>query len=423
MKKNYAFFLLALIFAMTSFAQVQNVYVAAGGSFSNPDDYVVVKKVNPSDYSVTPFNTIYTQAVTDMLIYGDQMFVAAMDSLVAYDLTTGTRSAAIAVSNTNKLSMVNNQLWLTRQAGSAGPPADGVYVKVFDPQNLSLVMDIANIDADAAYVNYFADSIYITVPGDWSSTTGKLAVLDLDTYTVQRVIDMGEGAVGIFNIYHKNDKLWITCKTPYLGTNGSFVEYDPVSASFEILYNDAVFGFGAGMDEENDRSFLLYNNTIAWYDFNNAVFTEVAPDPGSANWISYASAAYENESSLLWANYTDYYSSGTGVVYNLSGEQVANFDIGISPEAMAFHYSNSTAIDEIQENILAAVYPNPSSGIVTIEAAPEANCVIIDSNGRIIRQFITDGVNTLSLDDISRGMYFVKVQMDNTIDIRKLIIQ
>lgn len=424
MKKIYQL-LVFIGLSQLAFAQynVQDVYVATGGSFSNPDDYVEIKKINPETYAVDLFDVIYTQAVTDLLVYGDKMFVAAMDSLVAYDLTTGARYAAISVANTNKLSVVNDDLWLSRQEGAAGPPADGVYLKVFNIADLSLKKDVEGINADAAYVNFSGDSLYVTVPGNWAATTGSIAVLDMATYTVQRVMDLGSDAVGIFNIYRKGEMLGIVCKTPYMGTMGTFVSLNPSDGSYEINSQEAVFGFGAGIDVENNRSFLLYNNTIAAHNCIDQTFTEIAPDPGSASWITYASAAYERGSETIWANFSDYYSFGTCKVYNLAGEEQGTAEVGISPEAMGFHYENATGVIESNEIFELAVYPNPASSNAVITTNAAAQISVYNTNGALVEQFNSNGIASINVSDLTTGIYLIKAETATQATVTKLMVR
>ena len=408
-----------------AFAQsnVQDVYVASGGAFSNPDDYVEITKIDPADYTTESFDIIYTQAVTDLLIYGNKMFVAAMDSLVAYDLETGMRYAAVEVANTNKLSMVNDNLWLSRQEGAAGPPADGIFLKVFNPEDLALVKDVEGISSDAAYVNYGADSIYVTVPGNWASTTGMLAVLDMENYEVQRIVDLGSEAVGIWNINRKGETLWMTCKTPYMGTVGSFISLDPETGMYNILSQDAVFGFGAGIDEANNQCFLLYNNTIASYEFSSQTFSSIAPDPGSADWISYASAAWEKSSQKLWTNYTDYWSFGTCAVYGSDGALLGTADVGISPEAMGFHYENATGIENSELVLNISAMPNPASDLVTIATNEPAEIGVFNSNGLLVNSCFSNGLVSFSVSDFPAGLYLIQAKSGVHSQVQKLIVQ
>lgn len=422
MKKVYLLLMMVSL-STVMFAQfnLQSVYVAAGGAFSNPDDYVTIKKINPENYSAEVFDVIYTQAVTDLLVHGDKMYVAAMDSLVAYDLVSGTRVTAIAITNTNKLSMVNNHLWLSRQTGSNGAPADGIYLKVYNPDNLTLITDVEGIEADAAFVNFANDSIYVTVPGDWASTTGKVAILNMATYSLQRTVDLGAEAVGIFNVYQHDNHLWMVCKTPYLGTNGSFVDFDPSAGSYSIITQEAVFGFGAGMDIDNDRSFLLYNNQIAYYDFSDQTFTAVAPDPGSASWISYASGAFERGTGTVWANFSDFYSSGTCMVYDLAGNELSSMDIGISPEAMGFHYQNATGVSSLHQLATVRVFPNPVVDQLTISGDYITDGLLMNNNGKVMLRF--SGNQTIDMSNVPEGIYLLRLAVDGEIITKKIIKQ
>ncbi|HPE86924.1 MAG: T9SS type A sorting domain-containing protein [Bacteroidales bacterium] len=422
------FYLLCCLFLATSsilFGQavLKNVYIASGGSFSNPDDFVVIRKVDPETYSFASIDTIYTQAVNDLLIYGDRMFVAAMDSLVAYDLNTGDRYAAIDASNANKLSMVNDHLWLSRQGGVSGPPADGIFLKVFNPLDLSLVKDVEGIADDAVFVSHYADSVYVTVPGNWAATEGRLAVLDLATYTVQRIVNLGAEAVGIFNIHPIGNRFWITCKTPYMGTTGVFVDFDPVNAEYDLYTYDSVFSFGAGTDPDHGQSVLVCNNEIMTYRFADGIFTALAPDPGSTNWITWSSAAWERGSMSVWGCYTDYYSFGTCAVYNSFGIQQASFDVGIAPEALAFHYENASLTDEVLPDLLTNSFPNPCSGYLVVESSTPCVARLMNAYGALVRTFQVNQSTRIITDVLSPGLYFLQMTGNGQKSMTKIIIK
>jgi hypothetical protein len=73
-------------------------------------------------------------------------------------------------------------------------------------------------------------------------------------------------------------------------------------------------------------------------------------------------------------------------------------------------------VDEPVENNLLNIYPNPNSGIFTIdiENLNEANLVIYNLSGQIVLQKkLTQNLTSIDLTKFAKGMYFVKVQMDN----------
>lgn len=52
------------------------------------------------------------------------------------------------------------------------------------------------------------------------------------------------------------------------------------------------------------------------------------------------------------------------------------------------------------------VYPNPASEILTIEA--EGLVTIVDEMGRVVRTLFVDDKQTIDLQGLSSGVYFVK---------------
>jgi hypothetical protein len=76
-------------------------------------------------------------------------------------------------------------------------------------------------------------------------------------------------------------------------------------------------------------------------------------------------------------------------------------------------------LDLFNENV---VFPNPSSGTITIRSASEAKISIHDSTGKVISELIHREKLTLDLD-LPNGIYFVKIVSEHNQEIIKLILQ
>ncbi|WP_163409449.1 Ig-like domain-containing protein [Flavobacterium ajazii] len=85
--------------------------------------------------------------------------------------------------------------------------------------------------------------------------------------------------------------------------------------------------------------------------------------------------------------------------------------------------SNLTT-DEFKPNEFK-IYPNPSKGIVNIITPYEGNYIIIDALGKTVKSFDLHEniVNTLNLENVSDGTYFIKSISDSNIKTQKLIIK
>lgn len=77
----------------------------------------------------------------------------------------------------------------------------------------------------------------------------------------------------------------------------------------------------------------------------------------------------------------------------------------------------------IQDNHEISIFPNPSTGIMTIITDENAIIEIININGLIIKTVNnTDKITNIDLENLSKGVYFVKAKSDKGIAIKKFIV-
>jgi hypothetical protein len=76
---------------------------------------------------------------------------------------------------------------------------------------------------------------------------------------------------------------------------------------------------------------------------------------------------------------------------------------------------NSLSLDNFISNAFSMqVYPNPSTGIFTIEVSSQTTISIVDALGKVISEYeLNTGKNTIDLSNVQVGMYFIHTQ--NTI--------
>lgn len=88
------------------------------------------------------------------------------------------------------------------------------------------------------------------------------------------------------------------------------------------------------------------------------------------------------------------------------------------PEA-GIYYSS---IDE-NESVGISIYPNPTTGLLSIQMLENNTVNIIDAHGRIIlSQNASIGTLTVDLSDFASGIYFVETTVDGTVVREKLIL-
>ena len=83
-----------------------------------------------------------------------------------------------------------------------------------------------------------------------------------------------------------------------------------------------------------------------------------------------------------------------------------------------------TKVEEVVTKRENAIYPNPTSGCFTLELAEESNVSIYNMLGQQVMNLNkVSGIQQISIENASKGLYFVRIQSGNTIETNKLVIE
>ena len=433
MKKNY-FFLTAImllssvqiIFAQNSRSiNVNQVLVVSGGAFSNPDDYVTVASYKPGDSLTSQFGTVFTQSVQSAVVYSHFLYVAAQDSIVAFDVNNYQRVAATFAQGVNQLAVSGDKL-----IASFWYPDTADFVKIYNRDDLSEQAVISEVSDEAAGIAVYDNKAYVAVPGGWAATTGKLAVINLETNSFEEEINLGAEGAGISNVYvyAANDTHYLVTvnKTPWGGTNGYLTKIDLADMSAASTQVDVVLGKGVGLVNSTATLYALINGGIG--SVNLADMTVADTTVVAAPAMTIAGAAFDTINSLFYVTTTDYSTVGEGAIYNMSGEVTGSFDAGISAEAIAIDYRDFEAINETFAANTFGFYPNPVNNVLTV-SNPDRVTVdrvfVSDVTGRIIlsKEVFGEGNTTLDFSKLNAGLYFVTVKGENRVFTSKIVKQ
>ena len=132
------------------------------------------------------------------------------------------------------------------------------------------------------------------------------------------------------------------------------------------------------------------------------------------NWIS--SVAVYNTSSVFVGGFFNYYLSVDDV------ELTSN-----NKHGFVFMFNDAVGVKEVynRNNKEFDIYPNPSTGLVTISSNFKLNTriEILNVTGQTVKILnITSGNQQIDLSNLSKGLYFIKVTGDKYIKAEKLII-
>lgn len=81
-------------------------------------------------------------------------------------------------------------------------------------------------------------------------------------------------------------------------------------------------------------------------------------------------------------------------------------------------------IETYEKPSLISIYPNPSSGYLSIELPLNSELEIINLNGKIIRRLVADSETiTIDISGLSKGLYVLNITSDNKTITKKVIKQ
>ena len=421
MRKFYFASLLAFVWVMAATgASAQNYYtkqviIVNGGDYSNPNDYVTVASYNPATGETTEFATIYTQSVQDVLIVPPYAYVAAQDSIVLLNIDTYEKLATVEAHGVNKLAAIGDLL-----VASFWYPATGNFVRTYLLSNVWPQHEFPEISDEAAGMMVMGGSyVLVAVPGAYGSTTGKVAVIDMNNNEVMSEDDFGEFFTGIGYFAENNGLVNVFMKTAYGGTTFNVAT---VNMQGEIVdqftYEDDSLANATG--QMNSDIYLELNNGIGKYDLNSHEITNPSVVPVQE--MTIGASVLDTVNNLFYLTTTDFYSTGAGFIYNMDGEKTGSFEAGISAQAIAVDYREAAGINEQYAVELLTVFPNPAGDKVNLNIPANQQIdkiVVTDISGKVV---ITGmDVRNVDTSSLHSGIYFVTVYSDNTVYTGKFI--
>jgi hypothetical protein len=418
-----SFFIIVICLSFTvlhaqSGFKTKQVIIASGGKFGDPNNYVRIGSFNPDTKIYTVFDSVHSTSTRSILIDGKYAYITADTLLLKYDIDNYTRVAKGSSTGLNTpggyLAQYNDYILATRAFG-----ATQSYLVAYNKSDLKEAFAITGISDQASGIAVVGDTAYVGVSGVYNKDSGYIAVVDLKNRQWKREIlldTMGAQIGKIFtdgtNIYTVNSKRSVVTiyniatgnishhvfyKSQYGSGNGIAFNDNKVYTDFGYL------GIGSYNVENGNisNSFVVnYNDIPGFNTFSNFV----------------AGAALDTINNLFYVTTTDYASAGTTYVFDMNGNAVDTFAVGISPEAIAIDYRSPLGIKETNTQILTInAYPNPVKNALHIVTANLVNVqiTITDISGKTLLAKTAENnssVTEIDVQSLPAGMYIINLR-------------
>lgn len=408
--KYLLFSLLATFLSVSLFGQVvtKNIIVANGGAYSNPNDFVTVTAYDTGTGTSETLATIFTQSLQGLLVIDGVAFVAAQDSLARINIDLGVVEAVVPLAGVNKFAVYGDKLLVSRQF-----PVTAGFVQVRNINDLSLIKSFPEISDESWEIIVVNDSAYISVAGSWMADVGKLAVIDLANMEFVREMNLGAGAVGIGQAFLLNEYMIFPCKTPYGGTQGNIIKYDINSCIYEIHQINGALGKAAGIWDE--KLFVVIGGNIGTINLSNLTVIDPAFISNPFTGLEITALAFDEIEENLYVNYSYWIPpDGVGIIYDVSGNQLGSYPVGVSAEEVAPDHRGTTPSPNLAvSRPELQLFPNPCTDKLIIKNLPaNATLTILDLTGKKMNEFsdVTDKQLMINVSGLKNGTYLLTIE-------------
>jgi type IX secretion system substrate protein len=409
------------VFVFSQAHYLKQAIIVNGGMYetSEPTDFVTVASFDPYTGITTVFDTIFTQSTQCVIVDDKYAFVAAEDSIVKYDLDTYERVGEVKMGGVNQLKIHNNYLIVGRQW-----PASNKLIKILDKNDLSEIIAFEAISGDTYGIVVKNDTAYVAINGGWAGTEGRLAQIHLGSPGIQLIDEriLGEQAMGISQLYLKDDWVYSVNKSPYGAGVGSFSAFNTIT--YQVTSTTIDFFVGDGIDLVNNTLYVQLDGNIGSFDIETKEINESIIEDNNDT-LDILGAAFDGIQNQFFVNFSSYGSAGIGKVYNVLGEEVDTYEVGISAQAIALDYRISVDIVENNATEVAInTFPNPCTDFINITALDRIKSIqLIDLSGKSITSIYNVNTSFVQIltNDLKSGIYIINVKTKQGIVSKRII--
>jgi len=382
--------LLGVLLVQVSFAQnyVHQVLVLNEGYFDYTSNQAVVP---PTIGSYDPVKQIYTTVDTisgarfasDMIIEGENIYVAADNYLYKYDKNDYSLISSQYVTGIRNIAVWNDKIIVTRgdyDNVTFMPILFNSYLQIFNTSDLSFYTEIdTTVGPKWATQNMIIDgnTLYVAINNgfEWGNEKGLIGVIDMNNMTYLNEIDLGPDGKNPDNMVFDGVNIYTVNNKDFTGSSMSKVD---ISNGSSITTNMSTMNTGCGTSCLRDgKIYYQISGDTELYEWD-PVLTPISGLP-LGFFQNFYELATDEVNDYLYTSSTDWSTYGTINIYDSNNMSVGSFSCGISP---------GTIVPDIR---------SVAVGITDINSENILEGTIYDIFGRKL----------ISLENQSEGIYLV----------------
>ena len=385
---------------------------------------VTVGAYNPQTNVYTSFDTIAgARFASDVQVDDANIYVAADNTLLKYDLNTHALISSQPVAGIRKLALWNDKVLLTR--GELGTNYQA-YFQVYNKSDLSFAYQLDTLSgpqfsSDGIVVKDNIAYIAINNGFVWGGAVGIVGRVDLTNQTYLTEIPLGADGINPENIMVSNNKVYTLNNKDYSNASISSVDISNSNVITTNLNNAG--GCQGSVLLTTKVIYQTYSeNFLGRFDVN----AQAVSDSLFINKTVYALGS-DVLNNKIYASETDFTSFGLVLIYSATGNLLNAFVAGVTPGKFAFDYRGAVGVSEINSASQLLVFPNPVVDELTVASTNSSENSIITLTsvaGKILYSENVNGKNFVQHIDISEfasGTYLLTVRSENNVSVKKII--
>ena len=224
-------------------------------------------------------------------------------------------------------------------------------------------------------------------------------------------------------LYHSTDKgyTWSVAQTPISDFGGSSSgQYDfkdgnngIIIASSGTVYKSTNGGANWSVISTTGN---VYTDGVSWVNGTNTIFSAGASTAGSS---------YSLDAGLSWINIDKEQHIGVNFLSESIGYSGYINTNATTKGVWKWQLNGPIGIADVDNNNKndIDIYPNPTKDVITIINVDGADITIYDMNGRLVLSKTANShIATFNLSSLSKGTYIVKIIKNNSVSVKKLIL-